>query len=1423
MKRSDFAAILFFLALAVVFFAPVLSGDATLAPFDNLYRFPPWNAFAAQNGVTQSYNPLLDDLILENYAWKSFIRESLRAGEIPLWNPYILAGQPFLAAGQNATLYPLGIVFYVLPLARAYAVFAVLHYWLAACAMYFLARVLGLRAFAATVSSVIYAFGGFMVVSIVFPMVVSAATWLPAILAFTELTLRNLSPDPSPNGRGEKGRGARALFFALCAGILVGLQFLAGHVEVSYYILLVLAFYAAWRILGRNVSLRARTLNLRGIVRAGAVMLGIVVLGFALAAIQILPLYELARLNFREGSASYADVAGWALPSRQILTFFMPDFFGNPTHHAYFDIFDFTWRAAPQGTIFWGIKNYVEAGAYIGILAMVLAVVAVIQNLKFKIQNPSPDVPPERLYVQPPTSNLQFPTSNLQFPTPNFQFPTPNFQFRTPNFQLPISNFQLPISNFQFPISNFQFPISNSIWFLAILAIVSLLFAFGTPLYALLFYGLPGWNQLHTAFRWIFPWTLAMAFLAGVGAETLTLTLSQNGRGNLKRVVVAFGVTLIVVGALALFVVALSLAMRDVFLRFADAFVNASDLAKPVFETGRAFWSYEARNVALFGAFVLLAGIVLLVARANFKVRGVAVWKPLALFVLVLDLFVAGMGFYPRADAKLAEFVPPAIQFLQQDKSLYRIATYDERGQKVLNANSAMPFGIQDIRGYDSIIPKQYVEYMSLLAPQDELLYNRIAALYDYQPLSSPLLNLLGVKYILTTRPAPNPGYELVYDREIKIYKNKQALPRAWLVGGARVYQNRSELLDALQSFNQVDNRVLLEGDAPILQERSTDLPQVLIEKYTGSEVVAHVELPHQAYFILFDSYFPGWIAQIDGQDTPIYRADGNFRAVVVPAGEHTVRFKYSPLAFRVGSVLSLLAVITVLLALVALVWQRFVLQRGEGDSQVHTVAKNSLVPMGASLLIQVINFALALVVLRILGPENNGRYAFAVTVWFFLSAISEFGLGILSTREVARDRSKANVFLTNSIVLRMGLTLLSIVLLAGVIAFYTYTGDMNAATIGAMLLLWVSLFPNNLAGALSGMFYAFERFEYPTAVEIATALVSVVLQIAVLLAGYGIVGLAGVSIATNLFTLGVLFYLVRRLLFKPHFAFDRKLARWMFFESFPLMMNNLLANLFFKIDVFLLLPLTSPTVLGYYNAAYKFVNALNFIPSKFTLAIFPMLSRLSTSSTEAMQRALIMSVKLLVWIAVPITVATVFITEPLILIFAGAAYLPDSAIALQWLIFFLPFSFINSVVHYVLIALNEQRFLTRAFLIGLAFNVAANWIAIPPLTYRGAALVTVLSEFALLIPFYYALRKHIAPLPILDMFWRPAVAGLLMGGVLYLLVPQNLILALLAATLVYGAALLLLGALGPDEWLLVQRLLPKRVAGFVGKVKSDQ
>jgi hypothetical protein len=83
--------------------------------------------------------------VLENYPWKKFILESLHAGEIPLWNPYQFAGVPFLAAGQSSALYPFSIIYYLLPLPRAYGVFTVVQFFLAGLFTYIFLRALGVE------------------------------------------------------------------------------------------------------------------------------------------------------------------------------------------------------------------------------------------------------------------------------------------------------------------------------------------------------------------------------------------------------------------------------------------------------------------------------------------------------------------------------------------------------------------------------------------------------------------------------------------------------------------------------------------------------------------------------------------------------------------------------------------------------------------------------------------------------------------------------------------------------------------------------------------------------------------------------------------------------------------------------------------------------------------------------------------------------------------------------------------------------------------------------------------------------------------------------------------------------------------------------------------------------------------------------
>jgi hypothetical protein len=90
----------------------------------------------------------------------------------------------------------------------------------------------------------------------------------------------------------------------------------------------------------------------------------------------------------------------------------------------------------------------------------------------------------------------------------------------------------------------------------------------------------------------------------------------------------------------------------------------------------------------------------------------------------------------------------------------------------------------------------------------------------------------------------------------------------------------------------------------------------VAISREHPQAVDIQASLSSAGYLVLLDSFYPGWVATIDGQPSPVYRANYIGRAVFVPAGEHLVRFEYRPVSFRVGLGLALLAAL--LIAIVA-------------------------------------------------------------------------------------------------------------------------------------------------------------------------------------------------------------------------------------------------------------------------------------------------------------------------------------------------------------------------------------------------------------------------------------------------------------------------------------------------------------------------
>ena len=1369
--RADFFIALGYLILPLMLYASVTLGSRTMIPADVLFQWAPWNAAAAEFDALPPHNALIADLAIQNTPWKQFALNSLRGGEIPLWNPYLFAGAPFLANGQHSMLYPFSVLFLVLPIAKAYGWFVLSQVWLAGLSMYAFGRILGLRRGGAGLAGLVYQGAQFLIISAaVFPMIVAAVVWLPLLLGCVDRVITTSFGLPE--------RRHRTLLWAATGAVALALQVLAGHAEFTYYTLLVMGLYALWRLVG-EIRIRNYELGITEelaarhsppVTRPIVWLAAMVALGLLIAALQLVPLFEVGQVNFRAGSAGFDEVRGWAFPWRNALTLLLPDFHGNPTDHAYRDVF--TGQSVPltlnangqpnprgPGTTSWGEKNYVEGAWYMGVLPLLLAAVGAIVVISGRRS----------------------------------------------------------VGRQQSAASGEQNSVVSAGRFFVALSVLSVAFIFGTPLYALLYYGLPFIDQLHTPFRWVFPLALAVAVLAGTGSDALRVTRGErrvtSDEATVVRVARLLSWLALLGGALTLPGLLLSRLAYGLVDGLVERVFWGLAGAADAFPSATAFYSYQFWNVLIFGLLLTLSGALLSYATRHSSLitrRSSLVTRhffPIAATLIIIDLALASAGFHTAADRALLDHTPEAVRWLQaQAPDEWRLTTYDPAGTAPLNANVPWLHSLPDVRGYDSIIPRQYTEYMAAIEPQNGLIYNRVQPIGSAAALESPLLDALAVRYVVSSGLIDSPTYRLAWEGEgVRIYENLDAAPRAYTLPGAPA------------SLPPLPTTALLAERTP-----------ATLTETRNNQVVVAATTDAPATLVLADSAFPGWRAYIrpvgSGEEaeheveiTPVL---GNFRGVSLEPGEWTVRFRYSPRSFWLGGLMSFMGGMALVFALVVWGWRRF--YRAEHTATTtRSVAKNSAAPMALSLFNKGIDFVFAAFYLRILGPAQAGSYATAIATAGIFEIVANYGLNILLIREVSQDRSQAGRFLFNSSLLRLLTAAIALLPVAG----YIWAGGrgpnpLSSAELTAIGLLMVGMLFSGLTLGVSGLFYVYEQAEVPAAMSTVTTLLKVGLGVAALLAGFGFVGLATVSIVVNIITLAILLVMAAgRFELHGPWTVDRPLLRSMLRLGFPLMLIHLLQTIFISIDVLLLRQLLpdGERVVGYYNSAWKWFNALQIIPSYFTLALFPIISRAIKQDMDAARRMYRLALKLMLLLALPISALFTFAAFPLIGLLGGREFLPDGAIALQLIMWSIPFGWLNSVTNYVLIALGMERLQPRAFALAVGFNIVANLLFIPRYSYVAAAVITILSEVVLLIVFAAFLRRRGAGVDWLALAARPVLLTALMLAALWLGGQLHLLIGLALGIAVYLVGLFALRIIGPEERTALGEVLPGAVTRRLG------
>jgi O-antigen/teichoic acid export membrane protein len=524
-------------------------------------------------------------------------------------------------------------------------------------------------------------------------------------------------------------------------------------------------------------------------------------------------------------------------------------------------------------------------------------------------------------------------------------------------------------------------------------------------------------------------------------------------------------------------------------------------------------------------------------------------------------------------------------------------------------------------------------------------------------------------------------------------------------------------------------------------------------------------------------------------------------------------------------------AALVPLLGLAVLLWRRF--YRENPTNSVRHVVKNSAVPFVARLVVRALDLVFAVILLSTLSGALIGPYTFAaLLVVQYFGTIAEFGLGVLLTREAARDPMAARSLFGATLVLRWLLAATAFpvaALLIGTYALLAQLGVGEAISPAGQQVIWVlllTLIPAAYSGAVTALYNAAERMEVPALVELLTAILSLFARVGALLLGWGILGLAWVAVAVSSATALVYLALHARDFPRPPIGLDAPLIRRLVPQALPLMLNNLLSAVFFRFDVLTVKAFgggQGDLLVAQYNVAYQIIGVALILPPAITFAVFPILARRAEGDRAALAEAQRRTLQVLLLLAFPLAVGTSVLAFELVALFTrrnAADYLPVSAQTLAILAWFLPLSFANGLIQYVLIAIGRQAAITRAFLAGAAFNLAANLLAMPlaanvlgqpELGLYAAAAITILSELVLLAMFLPLLRAEELTPPLLRLAWRPALAALAMGVAMLMIrtaIPSMPWVAALVAPPIYLIALWAFGGIGPDERALARRVL---------------
>lgn len=476
--------------------------------------------------------------------------------------------------------------------------------------------------------------------------------------------------------------------------------------------------------------------------------------------------------------------------------------------------------------------------------------------------------------------------------------------------------------------------------------------------------------------------------------------------------------------------------------------------------------------------------------------------------------------------------------------------------------------------------------------------------------------------------------------------------------------------------------------------------------------------------------------------------------------------------------------------------------------------ARNAGAIAAASILSKGAQFFWQLLLARMIGEASYGIYG---TVGAFVAigtSITNFGMGPIVIRDVARAPHKAGQYLTATLFMQTALAGLAILAVNGAALVGGYTADVRAF----LALAAINLLADILGNMSNDILLAGERMVATSLISIGHVALLIALAAAALFAGWGLTGVYLATIAAGLLRAAVLWALLWRGGVRPSFPIQRDVALPLLANGAPLALAAFLSLAYQHVDKLMSARLIGTSAAGQITAAFVIIfGVVEVLNTTVLIATYPMMSRYSENPDSETfgfiaEKLAFFTLLIMLPVALVLAVFALEITVPLF----GADF-SESAGVLRILIWYALVVMIVNVLSQALRVQNRQRRMLAVRALGLALNIALN-----------AVLVLLLGFGLLAMPTASLLAEGVVLLLLLRDFraagWstrralraalRLALLGAAAGVGMLLLGAVHPLLGMAAGLLIYAAGVLFAGVIAPDDWDLIYRLVAAMPGG---------